>query len=513
MARHKLTLPPAAWPRDLLDSFERHPLTAAQRTRIGHALGRWLRISDDLGADPRDVSRLTWLERTEGLSQQLRNDVRQALAIVFPTMVAALYEGDNRQVERADGRDQLRETIARNLARFPDDWRAAAAPLLLVDDLGLGDGVLVQAWAPSTIQRRLEAGALHFDFCRAHDLAVDVTPESLRLKLRKDQGRVQSGTRRMGGVAVDIAALSGLAPAIWPERSWTWLKTTRDRVKKLAHHHGSRNASRSVDAAELRAAGQQLLDKADALHAAARNRRQLVAAHTKARTALTMILLAEAPVRITSCAGIELRSSLLEDLAGLYLDAQATKEGDVDRRAFSATLVDAFGRYVRLHRSVVAAPGETRLFVGERGGPIKGAQLSKCLGDFTDPVFKVRVTPHAIRHSVGNFIVATAPEEAALAGTILNHRGDAITAVYTQKASQIVASRRLGAATSSKASELSANTTPMGSTKRGIGQPPRSRRSVKKSARSACGRSQDLQKGSDGRISTGVPEATLPFGS
>jgi hypothetical protein len=35
-----------------------------------------------------------------------------------------------------------------------------------------------------------------------------------------------------------------------------------------------------------------------------------------------------------------------------------------------------------------------------------------------ETVFKVRVTPHAVRHSVGNFIVASAPEEAALAGVI-----------------------------------------------------------------------------------------------
>lgn len=461
MPRHKLTLPPASWPEDFRSKFERHPLSSAQRMRTGRALGRWLRISNDLGADPRDVSRLTWLERTAGLSQQVRNDVRLALAIVFPTVAASLYAGDNLRMGRADIRNQLCATIARNLARFPDDWRAAAKPLLHVDEAGLGDGILIQAWSPTTIKRRLEAAALHFDYCRARDIAIDITPTSVRSKLREDQVRVESGKRRMGGVAVDIEALSGLAPAVWPDRSWRWLKKTRDRLKKLANYHGSRNASRAVDAAELRAAGQQLLDKADALHAAARNRRELVAAHTKARTAVSMILLAEAPLRVTSCSEIELRTNLLEDLAGLYLDAASTKEGDVDRRAFSATLINALGRYVRLHRAVVAAPGESRLFVGERGGPIKGAQLSKCLGDFTYLVFKVRVTPHAIRHSVGNFIVASAPEEAALASIILNHRSNAVTAVYTQRAAQVEASRRLGAATSSKASELRADTKPM----------------------------------------------------
>ncbi|MCZ4262869.1 tyrosine-type recombinase/integrase [Limimaricola sp. G21655-S1] len=429
-------------------------------------MGRWLRISDDLGADPRDVSREAWSERTQGLSRQVRNDVRQALAIVFPATAASLYAEDNRRKKRPDIRGQLREAIARNLARFPEDWRAAAEPLLHVDEAGLGDGILVQAWSPNTIKRRIEAAALHFDYCRARNFAVDLTPTSVRSKLREDQSRVESGKRRIGGVAVDMEALSGLARAVWPDRSWAWLKTTRDRLKKLAKYHGSRNASRAIDAAELRAAGQQLFDRADVLHAAARNRRELVAAHTKARTALTMILLAEAPIRINSCAEIELRSNLLEDLAGLFLDAASTKESHADRRAFSATVIDAIGRYLRLHRAVVMAPGETRLFIGDRGGPIKGAQLSKCLGDFTEPVFKVRVTPHAIRHSVGNFIVASVPDEAALASIILNHRGDAITPVYTQRAGQIVASRRLGAATERTAAALHADTTPTVSRKK-----------------------------------------------
>ncbi|MCZ4262608.1 hypothetical protein O4G76_17360 [Limimaricola sp. G21655-S1] len=461
MPRHRLTLPPSCWPEDLRDRFDRHPLSEAQRARLRRALGRWLQISNDLVVDPRDVSRETWLERTQGLSRQVRNEVRQALAIVFPATAASLYAGDNHRTDRADMRAQLRATIARNLARFPDDWRVAAEPLLRMGEAGFDDGILVQAWSSNTIKRRLEAAALHFDYCRTRNFAVDIAPTSVRCKLREDQARVENGKRRVGGVAVDLGALSGLAPALLPERSWAWLKTTRDRLRKLANYRGSRNASRAIDAAELRAAGQQLLDKADALHAAARNRRELVAAHTKARTALSMILLAEAPVRVTNLAETELRSNLLEDLAGLYLDAASTKEGDLDRRAFSATLIDAIGRYVRLHRAVVAAPGESRLFVGERGGPIKGAQLSKCLGDFTDPVFMVRVTPHAIRHSVGNFIIASVPEEAALASIILNHRSDAVTAVYTQSAAQVAASRRLAAATSSTASKLRADTMPM----------------------------------------------------
>ena len=431
-----------------------------QRARLRHALGRWLKTSVDLGVDARDVSRESWLERTAGLRREVRNDVRRSLAIVFPHVAATLYEGEGYRAEAISDRVQLDRMILRNLARFPEQWRLAATPLLRVDPVGLGDGILVQAWAASTIKRRLETAAAHFDYCRGSGFDVDITPISVRAKLREDQARVNRGERRLGGVAADMEALLGLAAAVSRDRSWAWLRTTRDRLKKLASHCGSRNAARAVDAAELRAAGQQLLNQADIDHAAARHRRDFVKAHTKARTALLMILLSEAPIRISSCAGLALETGLLSDLAGLYLDAASTKEGDSDRRVFSATLVDAVGRYVRSHRAVIAAKGETRLFVGERGGPITAAQMSKCLGHFCELVFGVRVTPHAIRHSVANFIVATAPEEAALTSTILNHRSAAMTPTYTQCADQIVASRRLRTATERAASDLSADISP-----------------------------------------------------
>lgn len=466
MAKYVLSLPPSRWPEDLRARFERHTLTAAQRHRLRNALGRWFKISEDLGLDPRDISRETWIQRTSDQSKEVRNAIRQALAIVSPDAAAALHEGQHERVGRADAFARLQGAIAGNLARFPDDWREASTPLLHVDPTGLGHGILVQAWAPDTIIRRLQAAALQFDFCRQNDFPIDIAPVSLRAKLRIDQVRVQMGSRRIGGVSADLDAMTGLAIAVMPGRSWRWLRVTRDRVKKLANHHGSRNAARAVDAAELRAAGQQLLDKADAAHAASRHRRDFVKAHTKARTAVTMILLSEAPIRITGCAGIELGETLLADLGGLFLDAARTKEGDTDRRAFSATLIDALSRYIRLHRAVIAAPGETRLFVGERGRPILGAQLSSCLGRYTEPVFKVRVTPHAIRHSVGNFIVASAPEEAALASIILNHKSASVTPTYLQRAGQVVASRHLGAATEQYAAALAVEETSPGRRKR-----------------------------------------------
>ncbi|MBU2288986.1 MAG: hypothetical protein KKC85_21490, partial [Gammaproteobacteria bacterium] len=193
MVRHKLTLPIEAWPNDLRARFERQSLSAAQRARLRHALGRWLKTSVDLGVDARNVSRESWQERTAEFPHEIRNDVRHALSIAFPKHAALLYEGDGTRVDRISERDKLQSTILRNLSRFPDDWRLAAAPLLHVDPSEVGDGILVQAWAASTIKRRLETAAAHFDYCRASGCDVDITPMSVRAKLREDQARVNRG--------------------------------------------------------------------------------------------------------------------------------------------------------------------------------------------------------------------------------------------------------------------------------------------------------------------------------
>jgi hypothetical protein len=274
---------------------------------LGHALGRWFKIHEDCDLDARDVSRETWIERTRDQPKEIQNAVRQALAIVFPDAATGLYAGQHDRVERADRLVEFRRTIAGNLARFPDDWAQAAKGMLHVDPTGVGHGLLVEAWAPGTIIRRLQAAALHFDFCRENGFPVDIAPASLRARLRSEQSRVQMGTRRIGGVSADLDALPGIAIAIMPERSWKWLRTARDRIKRLSHLQGSRNAARAIDAAELRAAGQQLVDIADAAHAASRHRRDFLKAHTKAGTALTMLLLSEAPIRITSCALLNTR--------------------------------------------------------------------------------------------------------------------------------------------------------------------------------------------------------------
>jgi hypothetical protein len=98
------------------------------------------------------------------------------------------------------------------------------------------------------------------------------------------------------------------------------------------------------------------------------------------------------------------------------------------------------------------------------------------LAQYTETVFKIRVTPHAVGHSVGNFIVARAPEGAALAGVILNHRGGSVTPNYLQRADQVMASRRFPAPTEQYAANLAADDMPLAPRSRkksGLVQPGR----------------------------------------
>lgn len=458
MAKHRLSLPPAEWPADLRQRVEKARLTAHQRPRIEQGLGRWLLAAREEGRPADEVTQDLWLARSTGLRQELRNAMRQALALAFPGSKEALYATQRAPAIRRNPRDDLVQVIRRNLGRFPAAWRAAAEPLMTVDPDGIADGLLIQAWSPATIKRRLEAAALHFDACREAGLEPDITPDTIRHDLRARQAAWARGERRMGGTMVHLDSLCNLAKAVQRSRDWRWLQRTRDRLRKAARLHPSRNSGRIVDAGEFRAAGEALLAQALKDHLAATNHRQLCAAHTSARTAVTMILLSEAPIRLGTLVGLELEGGLLANLRMIILAASETKEKAEDARALSALLVRALQQYIEVHRPVVAPQGETRLFLGSRGKPAADQTLSHHLGKAGLKLFGRRTTPHSIRNTVATFIVAAAPEEAALASLILHHASTATTSTYHATADQISASRRLGKAAAATARAVGAST-------------------------------------------------------
>lgn len=443
MPKHKVSLPPAQWPAEMRRCLEARTdrLSVHQRHRLSQSLGKWLKAAQDEGLPPDQVTVDLWHARTSGLGKDARNAVRQAIVLVFPEARAILFA---REAPKARGkREKLATLIERNLARWPENWRAAAAPMLHIDPDELSDGILIQAWSHETVKGRVEYLSTHFAFCRANNLPPDVTRQSVRANLRDRQQRCASGDLRIGGTHVYLCQVTGITSAIWPQRDWAWLRQTRDRFKKIAKHHPSRNDGRVIEITELRATACRELAAADKQQAQALNHRERIAAHTKARTALAMLLLSEAPVRIESAAGIATDRHLSEDGRTVTLQAHETKERAMDTRQFSDEAVAAIRHFASHHRTVVAPIGETRLFLADDGAPLSGAYLSRTIGDHCEKAFGKRTTAHPIRNSVASFILSEAPEEAGLASVILHHSDPATTNAYTATAHQVIAGNSL----------------------------------------------------------------------
>jgi hypothetical protein len=225
MAKYVLSLPPSRWPEDLRARFERHPLTAAQRKRLGLPLAAGSRSRRTLastcatsrgrpGSNGRATSRRRFATRSvrrwpSSPPMPPRRSTRASTSVSGGRMHLPGFKAPSRETSR----DSRMIGVTQQLHCF-----MSTPP-------GLGDGILVQAWAPDTIIRRLQAAALQFDFCRKNGFPVDIAPVSLRAKLRIDQARVERGSRRIGGVSADLDALTGLAIAVMPGRSWRWLKS------------------------------------------------------------------------------------------------------------------------------------------------------------------------------------------------------------------------------------------------------------------------------------------------
>ena len=459
MGKHRVALPPADWPEDLRQRLEAtlEGVSAHQRRRLTGAMGRWIKSARDERVPPGLVTMDLWRARTRTLKQTGRDAVRQAVVAAFPEARSELFRGGGVKKPVPSARGKLAALIARNLARWPADWRAVAGTRLTIDPEGFDDGLLIQAWTPATIKGRLEYMSAHFDFCRENGLAPDVTPATVRANLRHRQQRCAAGEMRIGGTAVYLSQIGGLACALRPELDWKWLLLARERFKKLAKAHPSRNDGRVVEIVELRAEALAEMRRADRALAKAKTQRQRIAAHTRARTALAMLLLSEAPIRVGSLAGVGIGRQLSPDLRTISLSPHETKEGKSDQRRLSDTAVTALSGYIGRYRSCVAPAAERALFVADDGAPVSADHLSRGIGDFCEKRFGRRTTAHAIRNSVGAFIVAEAPEECGLASLVLNHSDAETTNAYTGTAGQVIAGRRLRDAVNATASAIGAN--------------------------------------------------------
>lgn len=458
MAKHRFSAPPEIWPETIRRRFDALSLPPSQRKRLGEALGRWILLAQDPLHPTPDAVAAVLAQVPASRQKAVATSMRQVLAGLFPAYGPALYASDKttriRKKRYEDDRSRLAAHLARHLPRLPQEWQVRAEPLLLVDPDGLSDGVLVSAWSSSTVMRRLEALGRYFDRCRKAGLALDVNAEGIRMMLRDMQGT----EARPAAAEIEIGSILLMSRALFKHRDWRWLSRTHDRLKKIAKASPSRNAGRAIPIDELRSFGLELFTEAEKAFDAAKNFRDYIKAHTLARTGLAIVLLCEAPMRIGALASVELKEDLLGSLASLRVDSCETKTKDAEARVFSVAAVKCMIAYVERHRAIFAHPASRRLFIGGDGNPVVGATLSENIGRITEERLQKRVTAHVFRHAAGNFVLAEAPEEAALAGVILKHRCRDVTNNYTRSSGQVQAGRAHARATRRAAKDLGAVT-------------------------------------------------------
>ena len=467
MPRYKKSKPVADWPADVAERFDVAFSTKSdwQRKRLRQMLGRWLLAAEADDLPPELITPALIRRRTAGLDPASTSALKQALLGVFKDdTVFARTEACPRESDRAN----LARLLARNMHRLPESWRARATPLLYLSDDGLSDGEIIEARALSAIKSMLEYAWAYFDFCRARGLPEDVVPVSFRARAAARQVQHETGAFSIHTMVVEATRLLTLGRDLFPERDWRWLTRFIERMQEKAKYHPTRANQRFVSLGELRIAAQQASAVARRAHERGGNYSAKLRAHTLARTALTIQLLVNSPIRVSNLAGLDLAVHFDAARTRLYLSPAETKDKQHDQRWLPPELHETLETYIALHRPLVAPPGETRLFIGRRGVPNDAGYLSQKIGDLTEALFGSRVSAHVIRNVIAAFIVSEAPEESGLVDPVLGHRpGSRATETYRVNSTQLAASRRLAEAAREKEAAL------------GLGKPAIRRRRAK----------------------------------
>ena len=451
--REKKSIPYPEWPSEIRERF----CKVFQNKKRGHLahlrgmMGRWLLAAEKDGLPPDLVTPHLIARRSQGLRPTSCSVMKQALFEVYG--VVTTFVPTDRKSELSS-REQLAKMIKRHLLRFPEDWRSRAAPMLYLCPDGLSDGEIVDVRAVSSVDSIVILGAKYFDFCRAEGLPVDLDRTSFRAWVAHRRRLFIEGGFSIHTMVIEAGRLLTLGRDIYPERDWGWLKKFQDKMKKAARHHPTRANQRYVALEELRVAVHEGMEVARKSHEKAEGYRAKLRAHTLARTLLSIIMLINSPVRISSLTGLDLKQHFDPGFTRLYLAPSETKDRNRDERAIPTDVRAALTAYIEVHRPLVAPSTETRLFVGWGGAPCTSGHLSEQIGDLTKALFGSRVSAHMIRNVVAAFIVSESPKEEGLASEVLNHRNGASTPTYSANASRIVASRKLGEAADAQKERL-----------------------------------------------------------
>lgn len=442
MPKHRLSMSPKDWPEDIRARFNTVFASASERQhpRLEQGLGRWLLAAQQDDLPPELITPALLARRLGYLRPEMQAAARQALQAVFPE-ANAFARNDRIKVESK--RAALQREIQRNWHRLPPAWRDAAKPKLYFCPEGVSDGLLVEAWTTDTLQSRLQTTWLFFDYCRAHNLAEDVTRETAKSWLDHRQQGFKAGEVSIATIRGELQRLKLLGSALFPDRKWGWFDPVLGILKKKQALQPSRNDARIVDLAELREAAFSCAKVALEHHQSVSGYKKRTSSNKLARTGLALSLLVNSPIRCESLANLDLRENFDTGFTRLYLSPQETKDKKRDERILSPDVQRQLRDYIEHHRAVVAPAQETALFVGSRGKPVASGYLSQTLGDQCQKLFGKRVTPQVIRNIVAGFIVSQAPEKASLASVVLNHSCVATIETYRANGKQIQAAKKL----------------------------------------------------------------------
>jgi integrase len=439
------SLPIVQWPAGIQERFLNvfSDKEATHLACLRQMMGRWLLDAEQDGVPPNLVTPSLITRRSEGLIPAHRSKMKQALFEVFE--VPCTFVSPDKQIQSSE-KEKLSGLVQRHLQRFPTDWHDRAVPMLYVCPEGLADGAIIDARAFSSIKSTMELAGQYFDFCRANDLPVDLDRIPFRAWVAHRRKRFAIGDFSIYTMVIEAGRLLTLGRDVYPERDWEWLSKFLAKMKSLAKYHPTRANGRHVNIEELHIAALQGMEAALEAHEFSSGYRGKLQAHTLARTMLSILMLINSPIRISSLAALDIEQHFDPEMTRLHLSPLETKDRNRDERAIPERLRAVILTYIRHHRSLVAPEDETRLFIGWKGAPCTAGHLSESIGDITETLFGSRVSAHMIRNVIAAFIVSESPAERGLASEVLNHRRNSTTDTYSANSNGIVASRQLSAA-------------------------------------------------------------------
>lgn len=305
MTWQRKSLPFGEWPEDIREGFCKafQDKKSSHLARLRQMMGRWLLEAERDGMPPEFVTPHLVARRSVGLNPASRSVMKQSLFEVFGGPMT--YVPAERQPQPSD-RERLAQVIGRHLHRFPKGWHSRVAPMLHLCPDRLADGAIADVRAPSSIESTVILAAQYFDFCRAEGLHVDLVRASFRAWVAHHRARFDTGEFSIHTMVIESGRLLTLGRDVYPERDWSWLELFKVKMKNLARHHPTRANQRFVAIEELRIAAHQGMEVARKAHEKASGYQAKLQAHTLARTMLSILMLINSPIRISSLAGLDL---------------------------------------------------------------------------------------------------------------------------------------------------------------------------------------------------------------